>query len=101
MPTRNIVLTDRQTRFIGRLVKAGRYQNASEVLREGIRLVERQEAENEARLKTLREAARVGIADIDAGRFQSFDAPEPLRRHLAALTEDAIASKAAKSDDER
>ena len=75
MPTRNIVLTDRQTRFIGRLVKTGRYQNASEVLREGMRLVERQEAENEARLNALREAANSGIADIDAGRFRSFDAP--------------------------
>ncbi len=99
MPTRNVVLTDRQTRFIGRLVKAGRYQNASEVLREGIRLVERQEAENTARLKALREAANAGIADIDAGRFQSFDAPEPLRRHLAGLAEVAIAPKATESDD--
>ena len=93
MPTRNIVLTDRQTRFIGRLVKSGRYQNASEVLREGIRLVERQEMEDEARLKALREAANVGLADLDAGRFRTFDAPEPLRRHLEALAEDAIAPK--------
>ena len=99
MPTRNIVLTDRQTRFIGRMVKTGRYQNASEVLREGIRLVERQEAEDEARLKALREAANAGIADIDAGRFRSFDAPEPLRDHLEALAEDAIVPKATTSDD--
>ncbi len=101
MPTRNIVLTDRQTRFIGRLVKSGRYQNASEVLREGIRLVERREAENEARLKGLREAANVGWADLDAGRFRSFDAPEPLRRHLAALAEDAIVPKAISPDHKR
>lgn len=98
MPTRNIVLTDRQTRFIGRLVRSGRYQNASEVLREGIRLVERQEAEDEARLKALREAASVGLADLDAGRFRTFDAPGPLGRHLAALAKDAIAPKAASPD---
>lgn len=90
MPTRNIVLTDRQTKFIGRLVKSGLYQNASEVLREGIRLVERQEAENETRLKALREAANIGLADFDTGRFRSFDDPESLGRHLAALAEDAI-----------
>ena len=101
MPTRNIVLTDRQSRFIGRLVRSGRYQNASEVLREGLRLVERQEAECEARLKALREAASAGLDDLDAGRFRSFDEPEPLRRHLAALADDAIAPRASRSDDKR
>lgn len=92
MPTRNVVLTDRQTRFIGNLVKSGRYQNASEVLREGIRLVERQEAENGARLKALREAAGIGLADLDAGRFRSFDTPERIRQHLAAA-EEALSSQ--------
>ena len=46
MPTRNIVLTSRQDEFIERLVSTGRYQNASEVLRAGIRLIERMEAED-------------------------------------------------------
>ncbi len=90
MPTRNVVLTDQQSEFITKLVSSGRYQNASEVLREGIRLVERQELENEARLKMLREAAKTGIADMESGCFQSFDAPEPLRRHLAALAADTV-----------
>ena len=83
MPTRNVVLTDRQSEFIAKLVSSGSYQNASEVLREGIRLVERQEPE--VRLELLREAAKTGIADIESGRFQSFNAPESLRRHLDAL----------------
>ena len=39
MPTHNVVLTDQQTEFIKRLVSSGRYQNASEVLRAGIRLI--------------------------------------------------------------
>lgn len=90
MPTRNVVLTDQQTEFLKRLVSSGRYQNTSEVLREGIRMIERQELENEARLKALREAVQTGIADMESGCFQSFDAPEPLRRHLAALTGDAL-----------
>ena len=38
MPTRNVVLTGRQAEFVERLVSTGRYQNASEVLRAGIRL---------------------------------------------------------------
>ena len=72
MPTRNVVLTDQQSKFIKQLVTSGRYQNASEVLREGIRLIEYQELENEARLTALREAARTGITDMESGDFKKF-----------------------------
>ena len=48
MATRNIVLTERHQKTIERLVATGRYQNASEVLREGLRLLEQREAEDEA-----------------------------------------------------
>ncbi len=85
MPTRNVVLTDHQSRFVEDLVSTGRYQNASEVLREGLRLVERQVSENEMRLIALREAARVGIADIEAGAYDTFDSMEGLMRHLSAI----------------
>ncbi|WP_242479241.1 ribbon-helix-helix domain-containing protein [Lamprobacter modestohalophilus] len=35
MPTRNVVLTDVQAKFVEQMVASGQYQNASEVLREG------------------------------------------------------------------
>jgi len=69
MPTRNVVLTDHQADLVERLVASGRYQNASEVLREGLRLIESREMEERARLEALRDAARVGVADIGAERF--------------------------------
>jgi antitoxin ParD1/3/4 len=91
MPTRNVVLTEHQeAELVERLVASGRYQNASEVLREGLRLIEARDAEDQARLKALREAARVGIADIEAGRFRSFDDPESLGRHLGKVADAAI-----------
>ena len=93
MPTRNVVLTDHQARLVERLVVSGRYQNASDVLREGVRLVERQEAEHEARLRALREAAAAGVADIDARDFRSFEAIEPLRDHLRGLAAEAVAGR--------
>ena len=93
MPTRNVVLTDYQADLVERLVASGRYQNASEVLREGLRLIESRETEEKARLKALREAARVGIADIDAGRFRSFDSPAALKRHLASVAGKTNAGK--------
>ena len=99
MPTRNVVLTDHQARLIERLVGSGRYQNASEVLREGVRLVECQEAEHEARLHALREAAAAGIADIDARNFQSFEALEPLHNHLRGLATEAVAGRDSDSGD--
>ncbi len=92
MPTRNVVLTEHQADLVERLVTSGRYQNASEVLRDGLRLVESREAEDKARLKALRAAARVGIEDIDAGRFSSFGSPGAIRKHLGALADEAIAS---------
>ncbi len=41
--------------------------------------------EDEVRLQALRHAACVGIADIEEGRFRTFDAPESLRGHLSQL----------------
>jgi len=90
MPTRNIVLTDRQTRLVERLVKSGRYQNASEVLRDGLRLVESRDAEEKAKLAALRDAARDGIADLDAGRYREFSTPEALERYMIEATQDIL-----------
>lgn len=86
MPTRNVVLTEHQATMIEELVGSGRYQNASEVLREGLRLLEQRDAEDRAKLKALRAAARVGLADITAGRYRAFATPDALRAHLATLT---------------
>ena len=90
MPTRNVVLTDHQAHLVEQLVTSGRYQNASEVLREGLRLVERRDSEDDLRLTALREAARVGIAAIDAGAFRGFDAAGTLNQHLATLTSEVL-----------
>jgi antitoxin ParD1/3/4 len=93
MPTRNVVLTDYQADLVERLVSSGRYQNASEVLREGLRLVEDQEADGKARIKALRDAARVGIADVEAGRYRTFDSSAALNRHLGTLRDDVLSRK--------
>ena len=84
VPTRNVVLTEQQAAMIERLVQAGRYQNASEVLRDGLRLVQQREAEDKARLVALRQAASVGLEDFAAGRYRSFADGAALRRHMAA-----------------
>ena len=47
MVTKNVVLTEAQATLVDNLVASGRYQNASEALRAGLRLLEREEAETE------------------------------------------------------
>lgn len=85
MPTRNVVLTDHQEGLIGRLVESGRYQNASEVLREGLRLLERREAEALARLEALRQAVEVGARDLEEGRFDTLETREEISAYLDAI----------------
>jgi antitoxin ParD1/3/4 len=53
--------------FVAQLVAAGRYNSKSEVLREGVRLVQ----DREARLAALDASIARGIADADAGRTTS------------------------------
>ena len=76
MPTRNVVLTDRHEQLIGKLVGTGRYQNASEVLREGLRLIEERDAHEAAKLDALRRAADIGFADLSAGRYRELSPGE-------------------------
>lgn len=97
MPTRNVVITQHQVKLIEKLVSSGRYQNASEVLREGLRLVEARAAEEKAKLKALREAAQVGIDDIEAGRYRDFRTSEELRRYLRSVADEAITGKHVKT----
>lgn len=88
MPTRNVVLTDHHEEVIEKLVKSGRYQNASEVLRDGLRLVEQRDALEAAKLAALQEAARVGFLDIEEGRFHDV-ADDDLEGYISGLGREA------------
>lgn len=64
---------------VNELVGTGRYNSKSEVLREGVRLVQ----EREKRLATLDAALAKGIADADAGRVMPLEeAFDRLRERL-------------------
>lgn len=90
MPTRSVVLTKREEELIETLVKSGRYQDASEVLRDGLRLVEQREAEDAGRLKALRAAARAGVGALNRGEFREFGSIEELQTFLHDLSEKVI-----------
>ena len=63
MATRNVVLTETQSELVDRLVASGRYQNASEALRAGLRLLEREETE----LGALRDRLAIGLEQARRG----------------------------------
>jgi len=91
MPTRNVVLTDHQQTLIEDLVSSGRYQNASEVLRDGLRLVERRELDEAARREALRTAVSVGIQSIEGGDFIDFPDVEGAVDHLTGVGDRVLA----------
>lgn len=84
MATRNVVLSQHQHELVEALVKSGRYQNASEVLREGLRLLEREQAQETAKVAFLQRAAEETWSDLASGRFDDVD-EESLEDFIAQL----------------
>ena len=62
MPTRNVSLTVELDRFVASKIEAGRYENASEVVRAALRTLDREEREFEVKLAALRTAIDQGDA---------------------------------------
>ncbi|HEX7783856.1 MAG TPA: type II toxin-antitoxin system ParD family antitoxin [Sphingobium sp.] len=72
--------------FVAKMVESGRYNSKSEVLREGVRLVQ----DREARLAALDASLARGMADADAGRSKPAEAVfDRLEAKYAAMARDA------------
>lgn len=94
MPTRTVELTDRYQQMIEALVKSGRYGSADAVLQHGLRLVEEREARQAAKLEALREAAHIGMAAFDEGRFKEFESADALADYLDELSKRVLSAPA-------
>ena len=92
MAPRQIALTDNEDKLVDDLVRSGRFRDADEVVREGLRLVA-EEAERDYTVEDMRAAAQVGLDDIAAGRSFSFTTEPDLRTHFSVLTEDTLSGK--------
>lgn len=92
MATRNIVLTEHQSEVVDHLVASGRYQNASEVLRAGLRMVEEAESSYVTKMNDLRDAIDAGQKDLQTGRTKSFTGDE-FATYLTKRAEQAIRKK--------
>ncbi len=72
--TVNISLTPELGIFLRSRVKSGRYQTTSEVVREALRLLERQEIQQEQDLRQLKAKLDRGVAQAESGDLLDGDA---------------------------
>ena len=73
MPTRNVNLTAEQDAFIEEAVRAGKYQNASEAVRDAVRGLQLRQRQDELKLEALRAHVEAGLAALESGRFTEVD----------------------------
>lgn len=89
MPTRNVNLTDHFDRFVEAGVTSGRFSNASEVVREGLRLLEQRQQEDAAKLKWPRVAAKEGFDALDNGDSVTLRAKKDVKDFLRGVRDGA------------
>ena len=95
MPTRNVNLTEHFDRFIATGVRSGRFSNASEVVREGLRLLEQREQEDKAKLEWLRAAAKEGFDQLDRGEGIEFESMDDFDAYVDQIGDEVSAEIAA------
>jgi antitoxin ParD1/3/4 len=64
----NVSLTAELERWVAAKVEGGHYRSASEVVREGLRLLQEREEEHAARLEALRRDVEIGLDELDRGQ---------------------------------
>jgi antitoxin ParD1/3/4 len=95
MDQMNVSVTDEIAGYVRKKVKSGRYNNASEVVREALRRMEEEDARairlakptaedilgdlTGEQLEGIRQRVRNSIAAIDAGRFKEYEGNEGLK----------------------
>ena len=91
MPTRNVHLSEHMEAFIEAGINSGRYRNASEVVREGLRLLEAREEEDRVKIEWLRSAAKEGFEAGARGDFVGLNSPEEVDAILGQIHEEIAA----------
>ena len=80
-----VSLTPKLEKLLRAKVESGLYENASEVVRDALRLMEAHDEVQRLKLERLRQALRSGEADIDAGRVTRLTSDEDLEAFFAHL----------------
>jgi antitoxin ParD1/3/4 len=81
----HLSLTPKLEEFVKAKVDAGLYNNASEVVREALRLMQEYETVRRLKLQRLKKALAKGEADLAAGRFTPIEDDDDLTEFFARL----------------
>src|SRR5262249_8905147 len=79
-PSMNVSLTPELEQYVTDKVESGLYHSASEVVREGLRLLRGRDELHQRKLEGLRREIRVGIEQADRGELGPLDAKGTLER---------------------
>jgi antitoxin ParD1/3/4 len=93
MRTRNVDLTEHFDQFIEAGVASGRFSNASEIVREGLRLLEQREQEDRAKLQWLQAAATEAFGQLDRGEGIRFSTIDDLASYIDTIREEVSAER--------
>lgn len=101
----NISMTDQLAEYVREKVKSGRYNNASEVVRDAIRRMEEADARalrlaapsaedviadlTEVQIENIRNRVRAGIQDIEEGNFHTYAGADGLQNLIANVKDNS------------
>lgn len=83
-----IELNDHFHEFVTKLVASGQYQDASDVFRDGLRLLERQDQKRKEKLALLKSLADEGFRELDQGLGIEFKTRKELRDMIRGIGRD-------------
>lgn len=81
----HVSLTPKLAAMVRKKVESGLYNNASEVVREALRLMQEHDTIRQLKLERLREELAKGEADLAAGRVTTLASDDELRAFFARL----------------
>ncbi|MFC1524041.1 type II toxin-antitoxin system ParD family antitoxin [Thermodesulfobacteriota bacterium] len=80
----NISLTPEMEEWVAQKVQSGMYKSSSELIREGLRLLQAREEQRVKMVEELRSELLIGVKQLDAGKAKTFD-----KRTLKKIKNDA------------
>ena len=86
MPT-SVSLTPHFQNLIQQLVAEGQYNNVSEVVRDGLRMIEQRREQQKIKLQALRQAVKFGSEALATGDFDTVRTKEDLKAYVQKLSD--------------
>jgi antitoxin ParD1/3/4 len=86
-----VILTEHFDQFIEAGIDSGRFSDANEVMREGLRLLEEREQDELVKLAWLRAAAKEGFDAYDRGDFIELDSGAELASFMESIHDEVAA----------